>query len=303
MENNLIIFGSNGFISRNFLKTYAKKYDSVYCIDVVEAMDKIADNIIYFNKTNIDNDSIFKHIKSSVINTAINFAWKGTSGPLRDNWDCQYGNVVNNLNNLELCKKIGVKKFFNFGSIMENELFMDVQNETINQNKLYALGKYNDHVLSSIFCKNNNISYINLIITNTFGVGENSPRLVNTIIDNYLNNKTMNFSKCNQLYSFVYIDDLVNILYLLLDTAIDNRRYVIGDTTPKSLEHYISSIYDLLNKHCNSNLKPVFSNDVQPSLSEKDLNTSNTFLDTKYKLENTFEEGIIKTYEWKKSSK
>lgn len=300
MKNNIIIFGSNSFIARSFIEKNKANFENIFCIDIVDKMSiDTPNNLIYFNASKINSKKIYVKLKKYKIKYAINFAWIGTSGPLRENWKHQYQNVLNSIKNLKLCKKLNVLKFFNFGSIMENELFLDVQNEKIFPNKLYALAKYNDHILSKIYCDKNNIEFINLIITNTFGVGENSPRLINSIIDNYLKNNSMNFSMCNQLYSFLYIDELINILFLLLEKAKVNCRYVIGDSKPNTLKDYIQSVYDTLNKISGKNIQPNFNSVKQLSLKKEDLDTKNTFRDTEYTIKISFEEGIKKTYDWK----
>lgn len=308
MSNNILIFGSNGFISRSFIESKHKMFDNIFCIDVAKnTMLNKYSNVQYYDCSLISFEKIKEKIKEKIqdeiIDFAISFAWRATSGPERDNWDVQYSNVTNGIERLELCASLKIKKYVSMGSIMENELFLDVQNENIQSNKLYALAKYNDHVLSSIFCKKNNIDFISVIVTNTYGVGEESPRLINTIIDKFIDNQSMQFSKCNQLYSFIYIDDLVNILYILLSKGEPNYRYVIGDLECKSLKSYIERLYACLNKFAKKNILPGFSDIEQTSLSIDDLNTVDTFFKTSYEMSVSFEEGVIKTYEWKNKGK
>ncbi|MGL4951346.1 MAG: NAD-dependent epimerase/dehydratase family protein [Mycoplasma sp.] len=303
MKNNILIIGGSGFIGSNIITKLLTENFHVFCVDIKKSDDdKISKNPNYkfidILNSYDKNKAIRKELTDSEVSIVINLSWKSTSGNERSNWDTQYSNVLNNIELMNLLQEMKISKYINFGSIMETEICNDLFNETINKNKLYGLAKLTDHFIIKSICDENRIDFISLLITNTFGVGEKSDRLVNQIIRKYIDDESLSLSMCNQLYNFIYIDDLVEIVFLLIKNGRPNIRYVVGSEKPETLRIYIEKIYNVLNEKTNKKLTPKFDHNKQFSLTNKELSTYNTFRDSNYKCKISFEEGVLKTYEW-----
>lgn len=299
MIKNILIIGSSGFIGKNLLK---KLYDeSINVIRIENSVNKLKNDFNYksYLWSDLESTFILKELKKLKLDLIINLAWSGASGENRSCFITQMKNLEISKNAITLAEKLNIKKYFGIGSIMEDEMYLDVLNSNINYNKIYGLAKYNDHIFSKQLCNQKKINFYWLTITNTFGPGECSERLINTIIKNNINCISMHFSSATQLYSFIYIDDLINLIFVLLYKAKQEIRYIIGDDKPKILKDYINTIYNILpNK-----ISPIFDNKIQSSLNINLLDAKNTFNDTNYHLKYTFEEGIKLTLDfWKEKN-
>lgn len=91
------------------------------------------------------------------------------------------------------------------------------------------------------------IDYIRAVISNIYGAGEKSPRLINTTIRKLLNGEHCAFSAGEQLYDFIYVTDAAKMFAALGDSGKSNKTYYIGD----SIATYIpsSKIY-ILHSEC-----------------------------------------------------
>lgn len=289
---NIILIGGNGFIGKSLVNKLLSTHK--YNIYVLVKNKK---------KLDLKNNVFFLDIKDLKKNKyefdiAINLAWNGTNINERKDWKIQVNNIFNSTNILNLLSKTNLKKYFNLSSIMVDELYNDIFNcEKIDDSKKYALAKYINSFFIKIRCNELNIQFFDLIITNTFGPGESSDRLINKIIKSFINDTNVILSDCNQLYSFIYIDDLVDLILHIVDNGIEGKRYVIGDKNLRTLKEYIILIYETLNRITNLNKKPIFSNKKIVSLTKNQLSTKNTFLKYEKKLKD-FSEAIKDTYEW-----
>lgn len=263
----ILVIGGTGFVGKSLIKMLLSKNYNVICVGRREEYKEDHKNFLYFKNTS----NLYKALSEFNIHKCVNLSWSGTSGKYRSDFNEQFKNIKNNELYLEIIKKLNVKFYYNIGSVMEYEIFYDMLNEQPQKNKIYGLAKYNDHYISKVFCDENSIKYTNLIITNTYGPGEKSQRLVLSIIKNYFENIEMSFSKCNQWYSFQYIDDLCDSIINIMKDDNPKSKYILGDCKPKRLKKYITEIYKALNNKYKKNLYPKFSNIVQNSIDKKYL--------------------------------
>ena len=73
---------------------------------------------------------------------------------------------------------------------------------------IYGGGKLIAHVMSMSVAADIGIDLVWAEITNAYGVGELSPRFVNTTIRKIIHGEPLQFTAGTQNYDFVYIDDV-----------------------------------------------------------------------------------------------
>jgi UDP-glucose 4-epimerase len=118
---------------------------------------------------------------------------------------------------LRTAKAIGCKRFVCAGSIMEFEAHEAIyaQESKPGMPYLYGVGKVLAHELCKPIANQLGIDLVWAYITNAYGVGESSPRFINTTLRKINNYEKLEFTSGTQNYDFIYIDDVAEAFYLL----------------------------------------------------------------------------------------
>lgn len=301
----ILVTGATGFIGNKLLDKLLSNNFEVICVvreDSKHLSNLLNKNvkIVYCNLNNYHN--LPNLLNRNDIDTVYHFAWQGVSDKDLTNEHIQLNNVQSTLDLIDVCPKLGVKRFIGAGSIHEIEGYYEMLEDKVITNLGYAYksSKLAAHWMGKALAGNKGIDFFWPIISNTYGVGENSGRLVNTIIRNILNGESTSVSEGKQNYDFVYIDDIINAFYLIGEKGINGHNYFIGSGTPKPLKEYLHIIEDIANKKNCSNIKLSYG-DIKNNvvyLPEDIFDISNLIKDTNWKPIVSFEDGINKTVDW-----
>ena len=100
----------------------------------------------------------------------------------------QLKNIEYSCQAVQVAKRLGCKRFVFAASIMEYEISKLMEtNRSIGINTLYSTSKITAEYMLRAIADNMGIEYVGGIISNIYGPGERSPRLVNTTIRKLLN--------------------------------------------------------------------------------------------------------------------
>jgi nucleoside-diphosphate-sugar epimerase len=120
--------------------------------------------------------------KSDFVNAVIfHFAWNGSSGAKRFDNEIQLKNIEMSLNIQRISHNLSAKKYVFASTIAEDELILSALADT---NAAYAVAKFSAHKMCQLYADKNNFPSIFAKITNIYGPGEKSDRLINTTIRN-----------------------------------------------------------------------------------------------------------------------
>lgn len=302
--NAAIVTGATGFIGRAVIQKLIDNDIKVLAICRNFHSPHIIENeLVQYVKCDVNEiNSLIEKVSINYYDTFYNFAWAGVDTTLRCDFDTQLKNVKLSLNCLRVAKQIGCKRFIGVGSIMEREIIDATLMNGVKPSKSYTYGasKFYAHMISLIEAAQINIDFIWTEITNAYGVGENSTRLINTTLKKIIKNEKLEFTDGKQNYDFIYIDDAAKAFYLIGKYGKPFKRYVIGSYNPRPLREYLLDIKE----HIAPDKKFEFGKIKYTGLSLplSSFYSEDLKKDTGFKPEVDFNIGVERTYNWLKNN-
>lgn len=300
-----IVTGANGFIGTALCKELSRQGISV--IAVVRNEEENVSRIQSFRGLRIAYADLseFKNLHEVIsdrdIDVFYHLAWVGSAGPLRGNADVQFNNIKYTCDTVEACSKMNCKRFVFASSIMEYEIEAVMATDaTPGINTLYSSAKVSADYMARTIAGSLGIDYIRAVISNIYGPGELSPRLVNTSIRKLLSGEHCAFSTGEQTYDFIYIDDAAKTFVAIGEKGISNRTYYIGSQNPRPLKEFLCELRDQVDANIEIGLGEIPFNGV--SLTYNEFNIHAVKEDTGFVPTVSFAEGIQKTIKWIKEN-
>ena len=297
----VIVTGANGFVGSAVCKELSEKGIEVIAVirDEEENISSIAcvDNlkIVYCDLSNFRK--LGDIILDRDIDALFHFAWVGSAGPLRGNSDVQVKNVQYTCDTVMACSEMGCKRFIFASSIMEYEIQALMETETTPEiNSLYCSAKIAADYMARTISGSYGIDYIRAVISNIYGPGELSPRLINTSIRKMLKGEHCSFSEGKQLYDFIYISDAAKAFVSLGEKGKTNKTYYIGSLDPKPLREFLIEMRDCVDSNIVIGLGEIPFGGISLSYNEFDIYALKS--DTGFSPEVSFGEGIKRTIDW-----
>lgn len=299
---NVIITGADGFVGSNTVDYFVSRGCNVLALDLgAEPRRLKVGNQLSYEQCDISNpENLAKVVEKDKYDTFVHFAWAGSAGEARIDYNLQMKNALNTVECMKMAKILGCKRFVCAGSIMEYEVEAAIHSQGSHPGMgyIYGMGKHIAHCMCKSVAVDINIELVWPMITNAYGVGEFSPRFVNTTLRKIINNEPLQFTAATQNYDFVYVTDVAKAFYLISKNGKPFCEYMIGSSNARPLKEFILEMQQALAPEAT----PIFG-DVPFTGTNMPLDTfdtSDTEKDTGFKAEVTFAEGTRRTMEWLK---
>lgn len=301
----VIITGADGFVGSYTVQKFLDEGNVVLALDMgAEAKRLIPHKNLQYMQCDISNaDTLLEKIEHGKYDTFIHFAWAGSAGPGRTDYNLQMMNVRSTINCVKTAKELGCSRFVGAGSIMEYEVedSTHTQGNMPSANYIYSLGKFVAHSMSKIVAAEIGIDLLWPMITNAYGVGEFSPRFVNTTLRKMINKEPLEFTAGTQNYDFVYVSDVAKAFYLVAAKGKPFCEYMIGSGNARPLKEFILEMQQACAPEQQIHFGDVpYMGTILP-LSIYSIKALQE--DCGFKPEVSFAEGTRKTMEWLKTLK
>lgn len=295
----VIVTGANGFIGKTLVNALLEKGYQVTALDVrfddVLAKDE---RITCVNVMNKEVAALTQEIPQAEYKCFFHLAWVGTSGSARADYNVQLNNVKLTCDYIKLCSEIGCKRVVYASSINEMETYEYLQSDDIEPagGYIYGTGKLAAHLMGETVAKLNGIEFIPVIITNIYGVGEKSARMIYTSINKLVHKEHCSFTAGYQTYDFIYITDAINSIIAVAEKGKAFNRYYIGSGEPKPLREFLLEMRDIVDLEAELGLGDLPFNGVDISYDQFDLKKVER--DTGYINKIPFAQGIKMTADY-----
>lgn len=298
-----IITGADGFVGSYTVDCFLENGVDVFAIDRGKMPTRLKKRkgLRYMQCDIEDCGKMLKNIPANEYDTFIHFAWACSAGTGRSDYNLQMKNAVNVVECMKTAKKLGCTRFICAGSIMEYEVEAAVhaQGSRPGMPYIYGMGKHAAHCLCKSVAADIGIELVWPMITNAYGVGELSPRFVNTTLKKIINGEPLHFTAATQNYDFVYVTDVARAFYLIAKNGKPFCEYMIGSSNARPLKQFILEMQQTLAPESTALFGDVPFTGINMPLDIFD--TTATEEDCGFKAAVSFAEGIRLTMEWLKT--
>lgn len=180
--------------------------------------------------------------------TFYHLAWEGIAGEARKDVALQLCGAQAAVQAVWAAKALGCGTFIGAGSIMEKELLAASAEPGLRPGPghIYSAAKLAAHHMSECAAAELGLCHIWPVITNAYGEGETSPRLLNTTIRKIIRGEALGFTSAVQNYDFIHVRDVARAFRLLGEQGKPFREYVIGSGAARPLREFLLELREVL---------------------------------------------------------
>lgn len=259
----VIITGASGFVGSYLVNEFANNGYEVTAVvrneksDISQFHKKENVNIVYCELKDIQK---LKEKLLGEYDYFLHFAWESSAGQGRGNYELQLKNVEYSCNCVKVAKALGCKRFVFAGSIMAYEAkeFVLKNGAEPTSAYIYSIAKLTASMMAKTVAVQNNIEFIDVVISNIYGVGEKSERFLNATVKKIVSGtESIDLTTCEQLYDFIYVTDAVRQIRFALEKGEGLNSYYIGNKEQFKLRQFVEKIKIALNSDVKLNFGAV----------------------------------------------
>lgn len=226
--------------------------------------------------------------------------WGKTSQEERNDIVLQMKNVEYSCEAVKLAYRCGCHTFIGAGSQAEYGRHDEVlREETVcTPESAYGVMKLCSFHSTRLLCKEYGIRHIWPRILSAYGIYDGMGTMLTSMIMKGLEGEKMEFTSAEQIWDFLYFDDLANALYLIAKKGKDGAIYLISSGKARPLKEYIHILCEKLGKLDDMQLGKIPYTDTQIMHLEADI--SKLQKDTGWEPQVEFEDGIERVIEFYK---
>ena len=225
-------------------------------------------------------------------------AWEGVSTTYKNNRNIQIKNIQYAFTVMDLAQYFNCKRVISTGSVSEYAYIEGAVNgkQMPCPSDFYAATKVAVHTYCDLIARQNNFDFNWILIPSIYGPGRDDNNLISYTIKMLLAGNKPSYTKLEQLWDYIYIDDLIRALFLVGDRGRGTKTYVTGFGKSRPMMEYVKIIRDQINKDAELGIGdiPYKTNRIDNAI----VDISELTKDTGYCPKVSFEEGIAETIKY-----
>ncbi len=233
----------------------------------------------------------------------IHLSWGGTFGDVRNDKTLQDKNAGYALDAVRLAHRLGCSAFVGAGSQAEYGRVEGVltPNTPCNPENEYGRAKLRASKETRELCDSFGIRHVWSRILSVYGPYDSEKTMVMSLISSLLKGERLSLTAGEQVWDYLYADDVGEAMLALAEYGADGGIYPIGSGVARPLREYIETIRDLIDPSLPLGFGEVPYHDKQVMHICADI--SKLCEDTGFVPSVEFAEGASKTIEWFKNYK
>lgn len=293
---DIVIHGASSFLGKHFIrKLIAEKINVVVFARNSTSLSTIENNpLVHIYRYQKSLDEI--NAKSIILKSTVffEFSWHGVFGSERNNEAQLTVNIPLIEASVELAHRLDAKHWVGIGSQAEyGNLDKRISETDVCQpTTLYGKAKLQCSELSKFLCKKYGIDYSWLRLFSVYGPDDNHEWLIQYLIKEMLANREINVTKGEQLWDYLYIDDISEALLKLAQLKGIGKAN-LGSGKGNSVKSIIETIKELTNSKSKINFGAIPYRDDQVMLMEADIRKLSNHLNWKPEID--MKEGLKRT--------
>lgn len=297
MMKTAVVTGANGFVGKAVVRELLSRGVRVYAVvrKSAQHLDGLEQAILIECDLS-EYASLAEKIEQKP-DVFFHFAWQGCSGPSRADDVVQIQNISACCAAVRAAAQLGCGRFVFASSIMEYEVLSLMKTrKTLPGSAIYSTAKLTANFFARILSAQLGVEYVAGIISNIYGPGEDSPRLINTSLRKLMHGDHVGFSRGDQTYDFIYITDAANIFVELGQQQLSRPAYYIGNAAQRPLKEFLLEMGSITKCDAQIGLGEISFDGVSldyaefyPAATERELGISPKV---------DFRQGILLTIDW-----
>ena len=308
---NVVVTGATSFLGRALVDRLLKEKHQVFAgvrpgSRNVESLGLKRPGLIRIER-NLEDLHELVQVIHEPCQSFYHFGWDGSGSENRMKREVQQKNVEDSLKALEGARRLGCRRFLFSGSQAEYGIHKEAMTEESECRPVSEYGRAKLDFLERARSMTESwrktgiseMEYIHSRIFSIYGPGDHPWSLVESCLKAFGAGEYISLGECTQIWNFLYLDDCIRALILLMEQEKGSVSGVYNVAAPEGenrpLKDYIRTMYEVLGSHGSYSFGRRKPNAEGPA---------NLIPDIK-KLEKTtgwqpfvsFQEGIRKTYE------
>ena len=265
-----VITGADGFLGSHFIRKCVKSGTEVWA--VVHPQSSNAGRLNGLSGVHVvvsDIPGLASRIDRfpEKVDTFYHFAWQGVNANDRDDFDIQLLNIDMTLQAVKFAGYLRAGKFIMPGSTNEYLYYgRPIGTSAVpSPSNAYGSVKVAVRFLAQQYAEKFRMEFIYPVITGIYAADRKDNNVLFYTIEKLLRREKPSLTRLQQLWDYVYIDDVVDALYLLGDYGKDGVLYTIGKGDNQPLSKYIETIRDMIDPSLSLGIGEVpYKNDRLP---------------------------------------
>lgn len=251
VNKKVIITGATSFIGRALIEKILKMQQ--YEIVAIVSSDSLRKESIPKSEKIQIIESDLKDIDmiDGVDSVAMiyHIGWSSRYDNPRYNLEGQMQNVDYLERVINLGRRLGCRKILGIGSQAECGRVLDPISELTpdHPETAYAIAKCRAYEKGMELCGRYGIDFYWPRLLSAYGPGDKMRTMVMSCLDAAIYKKKIAFTKCEQIWDYVYVGDVADALLGIADQGVPGVKYSISSGYGRKLADYISDIAEIVN--------------------------------------------------------